>query len=328
MLHKCRLYGEVEITEPVILDLINTAEFKRLGGIDQAGYFEPFFPNSKHSRLEHSIGCYLLLKKYKATIEEQIAGLLHDVSHSAFSHCADYALSEGSETEQCYQDNVFEKYVLNSNLPNVLTKHGFDVEYIINDANFPLQETDLPDLCADRIDYSLRSLVAYNEASQEQALALLNDLTVIDNQWVFKTIENASKFANLFSFLNRKYYSGIVSALMFRTVGDYLKYALKKKYISQAELHTTDDYVINKINQNLDNDPHLQKLFDRMNNKAKYKLDKNDFEAEVFCKSRVVDPLVHRKNLPPKRLSHFIPKWKEEIEKEKIPKQYFIKFLD
>jgi uncharacterized protein len=328
MLHKCRLHGKIEITEPVILDLVNTAEFRRLSGIDQAGYFEPFFPNSKHNRYEHSIGCYLLLKKYKARIEEQIAGLLHDVSHSAFSHCADYALSEGSETEQCYQDNIFERYVLNSNLPKVLAKYGFDVEYIIDDSNFPLQETDLPDLCADRIDYSLRSLVAYEKINREQALALLGDLIVIDNKWIFKTLENAHKYAVLFSFLNRKYYSGIESALMFRTVGDYLKYALKKKYISQTELHTTDDYVINKINQNLNDDLYLQKLFNRMNNISEYKLDKNDFEAEVFCKSRIVDPFVLDGNSQLKRFSQLVPEWKKEVEEEQKPKQYFIKFLD
>src|SRR5665647_287743 len=129
MIYQDRIYGEVEINEPVILDLINSHELQRLKEIDQSGYFEPYHPGSKHTRFEHSMGVYLLLQKYGAPIEEQIAGLIHDVSHSAFSHAVDYALSEGSEKEQSHQDNYFEEYVLQSSIPQILEKHGFDVKY-------------------------------------------------------------------------------------------------------------------------------------------------------------------------------------------------------
>ncbi|MDR3559265.1 MAG: hypothetical protein P4L58_02590, partial [Candidatus Pacebacteria bacterium] len=113
---KCqdRAYGQVEITEPVILDLLNSPELQRLKEISQAGYYEPYYPGTNHSRYEHSLGDCLLLNKFGATIEEQIAGLIHDVSHSAFSHAVDYALFEGSEKEHNHQDNYFEEFVLNS----------------------------------------------------------------------------------------------------------------------------------------------------------------------------------------------------------------------
>jgi HD superfamily phosphohydrolase len=38
MIYKDRVYGEVEITEPVILELINSPSLQRLTGVDQAGY--------------------------------------------------------------------------------------------------------------------------------------------------------------------------------------------------------------------------------------------------------------------------------------------------
>ena len=125
-----RIYGEFEISEPVILEIINSPEMQRLKGVDQAGYFEAYFPGTAHSRFEHSVGDYLLLKKYGASIEEQIAGLIHDVSHGAFSHAADYYFSSGSQEKQDYQDNSFENYVRNSNLPKILGKHDFDLKYI------------------------------------------------------------------------------------------------------------------------------------------------------------------------------------------------------
>ena len=41
-----RVYGNVEIDEPVILELIDSKTFQRLKEIDQAGYFEPHFPGT------------------------------------------------------------------------------------------------------------------------------------------------------------------------------------------------------------------------------------------------------------------------------------------
>ena len=152
-----RVYGNFEINEPVILELINSKALQRLKEIDQSGYFEPYVPKgSAYSRFEHSIGVYLLLKMYGSPIEEQIAGLIHDVSHSAFSHCIDYVLDAGSQKKQNHQDNVFDDFVKKSDIPVILKKHNLDLAYILEDLNFPLKERDLPDLCADRIDYSLK----------------------------------------------------------------------------------------------------------------------------------------------------------------------------
>jgi hypothetical protein len=72
------------------------------------------------------MGVYLLLKNYGAPIEEQIAGLIHDASHSAFSHCVDYVLAAGSESEQSHQDNVFDEFVRRSEIPSILKKYSID----------------------------------------------------------------------------------------------------------------------------------------------------------------------------------------------------------
>ena len=120
MLIKDRVYGEVDILEPVLIEIINSSALQRLKEIDQAGYFEPHFPGTAHSRFEHSVGVCALLKKYGAPIEEQMAGLIHDISHSAFSHCIDYVLDIGSQKEQNHQDNIFEEFVKKSQIPSIL----------------------------------------------------------------------------------------------------------------------------------------------------------------------------------------------------------------
>lgn len=318
-----RVYGKIEIDEPVILELINSKTMQRLKDIDQAGYFEPFCPGTAQSRFEHAIGVYLLLKIYGTPIEEQIAGLIHDVSHSAFSHCIDYVLDTGSEKEHNHQDNVFKEFVRKSEIPKILKKYNLDLNYILDDQNFPLKEKDLPDLCADRIDYSLRMATIVKKI--ENGKYFIENLLAENKQWIFKEFESAEKYAKLFLELNTNYYSGLPAAVMFRTVGDYLRYALSKSYISKTDLYTTDKIVLEKIKPHIKTDSQLCLLFDRMNNKIEFRNDPNDYTGKVFCKSRVVNPLC-KNNGKIVRVSEVNPDWNDIIKQESKPKEYFFKF--
>ena len=235
------IHGVVEINEPVIVDLISSPSLQRLKGIDQAGYSQPYFPNTKHTRFEHSLGDYLLLKRYGASLEEQINGLIHDVSHSAFSHCIDYVLDTGSQETHDLQDNIFNEYVMKTEIPSILERYKLDVSYILNEKNFPLQETDLPNLCADRIDYSLRTAIIFKESDYEEVKEILSHLFVSeDKKWVFDNRDFARRYADIFLQMNNKYYSGFPSGIMFLTVGDYLRHALREGYIIEHDLYRTD----------------------------------------------------------------------------------------
>ena len=330
MIYYDRIYGKTEIKEPVILELIKSFPLQRLKAIDQAGYFLYFwYPDAKDyqsfSRFEHSLGVYILLKKYQAPLEEQIAGLIHDVSHSAFSHCIDYALDEGSEKNHTHQDNIFEEFVNHSKIPSILEKYQIDIDFILNEKNFPLKEKPLPELCADRIDYSLRTALLFKEINKKSADYFLDNLITINNRWVFKNFENAKKFAELFLKMNRVYYAGLQSAVMFRTVGDILKYSLEKGFLQKTDLYTTDQEVLEKIKENLKGDKKLKLLWNRMNNKIKFRNNPKNYNARAFCKSRVIDPLFKTKNQI-KRLSEVDKNWLKIIKEESKPKEYFIKF--
>lgn len=326
-----RVYGKFEITEPIILELINCPSIQRLKGIDQAG-FRPLWlkPNvdvgeHDHSRFAHSLGVYLLLYKHNVPLEEQIAGLIHDASHSAFSHCIDYILEAGSEKEHSHQDNLFDSYVRKTEIPDIIKKYVFDLDYILDDKNFPLKERDLPDLCADRIDYSLKTATIFGELNEQEKNYILDNLTIKENHWIFKNFESAKKYAELFLKLNIDYYSGLSSAIMFRAVGDCLKYALQKDYISENDLYKTDEEVLFKVKEHIEKDEKLKLLWERMNNKVKVKNDPNNYDAQVFCKSRIINPLFVENEIV-KRISEFEPGWNDIIRQESQPKQYFLKF--
>ncbi len=319
------IYGNYEIQEPVILELINSPAMQRLKGIDQAWYFHVYFPGIPRSRFNHSLGVYLLLKNYWASIEEQIAWLLHDISHGTFSHCLDYVFEWWNQKEQSHQDNIFESFIKKTNIPDILKKHGLNIEYIIDDTHFPLKETTLPDLCADRIDYILRDAWHLGEFSHEEVTYILEHLIIRENKRIFKDLPSAKIFAELFYHMNEKYYAGIESAAMYRTVGDCLRYARKHEYLDSDDFYTVDTQVLDKITTHIENNQQLDIYWQRMNNKIPFTNNPNDFDAHVFCKSRIVDPLFVDDTIV-KRVSDVDSAWKMSIQNALSAKEYFLKF--
>jgi len=325
MLYSDPLYWTVEITDPIALEIIASPDFQRLKGIDQAGYSEPFFPWGAHSRFEHSIGVYLLLKKFGASQEEQLAWLLHDISHGIFSHTLDYVFAEGSQENLNYQDSIFEKFIQKTSIPDILRKHDIDINYIIDDSNFPLKETNLPDLCADRIDYSLRGKLHYDHQDPRDLLDILDGLTAVDNKRVFKDYTSAKRFTDMFARMNDVYYSNLGTAIMFQTVADYLKHAKEKWYITYDDFYTTDAEVLAKIAPYHGQDEKLKLYRYRMNCTIKTTNNPDDYDVEVFCKSRVVDPLFMVDG-EVKRISDVNEEWKEKLKTHSKAKKYFLKF--
>lgn len=330
MIYTDRVYGRVKTEEPVVLELIKSPSLQRLKGIGQAGYSPLYFQllslkGSDFSRFEHSLGVFILLMKFGASSEEQIAGLIHDVSHTVFSHTADYIFDSGSPTNHDYQDKIHKDFVRNSEIPEILGKFGFDVDYILDETNFPLKEKPLPDLCADRLDYSLRNSVTYKVGSKKQVNYFLSHLTTINNLWVFKNFTSAQKYANLFYHLNTVHYAGFATAVMFQATADVLKYALEKKYVIKKDLFTTDQEVLRKIKKHLKVDPKLKLFYDRMAGKSKVKNNPQNYDVRTVLKSRIVDPLF-KTNSKIKRLSQVEKNWAKIVSEESKPKEYFIWF--
>ena len=79
------IYGTVDIPEPVLLDLMQTQAVHRLHGVLQHGVSALVGVTVPTSRFEHSMGVMLLVRRLGASLEEQIAALLHDVSHTALA---------------------------------------------------------------------------------------------------------------------------------------------------------------------------------------------------------------------------------------------------
>ncbi|WP_117168383.1 HD domain-containing protein [Paraliobacillus sediminis] len=88
----------VHVRDLVIWDLIGTAEFQRLRRIKQLGTAYVTFHGAEHSRFNHSLGVYEIVRRILFNFEGRAdwnkderllslcAALLHDLGHGPFSH--------------------------------------------------------------------------------------------------------------------------------------------------------------------------------------------------------------------------------------------------
>jgi len=278
------LFGEVEITEPLLVDLIQSQPLQRLKGIDCAGS-TILIKKPTYSRFEHSLGDMLILRHFQASLEEQVAGLLHDVPHTAFSHVGDFVFDQTETME--YHDQFLEKLVMDSEIPAILERHGLDPARIVDESNFPLQENNLPDICADRIDYFLRSLYK-GRGFKAQALAHLDNLRVFENKFVLKDRESAKAYALDFMLMDATVWADPTEIASFKLLADAIKLAIRKGFLKEEDMFQDDAFVLNALKDSQD-----REILDILGLlKPGFKVEENeaDFDFKVTTKCRYVDP--------------------------------------
>ncbi|KAL4770025.1 hypothetical protein BDW60DRAFT_193378 [Aspergillus nidulans var. acristatus] len=167
------IYGEVLVHEPVLVELLQSPELQRLKGICQHGVTGFLGLTPRVTRLEHSVGAFILVRRVGATIEEQVTALLHDISHTTLSHVIDHALSKPGEGS--YHEVHKTEYLETTQLPDILARHGIN-QMVFKEELFPLVEMPAPQLCADRLDYALRDAVSFGKLSMEDARRVVGSL--------------------------------------------------------------------------------------------------------------------------------------------------------
>jgi hypothetical protein len=241
------LHGSQTIKEEVLADLIKSRPVQRLKGATQSGFptkgNADMFPT--YTRFDHSVGVMLLLRRLGATLEEQVAGLLHDVSHTAFSHVIDWVM--GDPSNESYQDSVLETYIRGSELSDILSEHGYSVARISGlekNGNFGLLERKIPDLCADRIDYSLRDGHLMYKLDSDYCI---RHLKVRDGEIVFDSRRAASLFGRNYMRCQREYWGGNEARLRYYFISQALKIGIRRNVISKPDFYRSERYIISKL---------------------------------------------------------------------------------
>lgn len=238
------LYGSETLRESVLIELIHSQAIQRLKRINQYGIMHFLNPAQEYTRYQHSIGVLFLLRRYGASLEEQIMGLLHDVSHTVFSHVADYLFGTVLSKES-YQDQIFPWYVENTDILPILQKHNLaHLCSIETRAQFKMLKDDLPNICADRLEYNLYGAYIENWLTQEQIIQILNHLHYRNKNWIFDDIGCAHLFAQITLDLSKNIWCSAWNGFIFTESAHLLKYALDHELITMSDLIFSDDETI------------------------------------------------------------------------------------
>jgi uncharacterized protein len=239
-----RVYGRVSIEDSEILDLIGCATFERLKGVRQAGPSALAFPFKDLTRHEHSLGVFILLRRLRAPRREQVAGLLHDVSHTAFSHAVDFVFTS---TEQDHHEHLKPLMLDRPDITRALAGLGYSPRDFYDDSVYPLLEQPIPLLCADRLDYFLRDGLACDVVKPEFVERILGCLAVVDHKIVLTDVTVAREATALFATMNRDWWASPVEAFIYNEFADALREALRLGAIVRDDLMTEDIVVLEKL---------------------------------------------------------------------------------
>ncbi|WP_414042182.1 HD domain-containing protein [Macrococcus sp. EM39E] len=180
----------VHVRDQIIWDLIKTKEFQRLRRIKQLGTLYLSFHTAEHSRFNHSLGVYEIVRRM---VDEIFVGreywnnddrplalcaaLLHDLGHGPFSHCFEKIFN--TDHEAYTQQIILGDTEVNKVLSRVSPEFPKEVAEVINKTHHNKLVISMisSQIDADRMDYLQRDAfytgVSYGSFDMERILRLM-----------------------------------------------------------------------------------------------------------------------------------------------------------
>lgn len=281
-------------------------EMQRLGGVSQTcGIAFTKFHNYKFllTRLDHSVGVALIIWYFTQDKKQTLAGLFHDISHTAFSHVGDFLRGdyENQESSEIFHDKIISN---SPSIMNELKKLWINFEEVNDYTKYPIADNNWPQLASDRLEYNFCELICYS-GDLEKVKRLYSDIVVLKNEYEedelgFQSLDKALEFGNIAIDNDAQVFSSYESKLGMSFLSELLKDAFESWLFTLNDLYQlTDMEVFWKIEQG-GNDLLIKKL-KYFQNMRYYKVRVNkpkigEFVVDTKNKRRYIDPLVKTRN--------------------------------
>jgi uncharacterized protein len=169
---------------------------------------------------------------------------LHDASHTVFSHVADVLFNHTS-LHSSYQDDIHEWFLTQYNIDELLTRYNLSLESVLHKSgNHTMLEQDLPNLCADRLDYNFREALLTDVLTHDDITAILNDLHFADGNWFFTNAGSAKKLA-MASLASTEYvWSSHANQFIYTWTARALRRALDIGLLTEDDIHFSTDPIV------------------------------------------------------------------------------------
>jgi hypothetical protein len=282
------VYGDVHFTDPLLTELLHTDAVQRLREIYQGGITAFIRPERNTTRLDHSLGVAALLRRLKADVEEQAAGLIHDVPHTAFSHVIDFVFPNQAHT---YHEDQSEEIFRKSEIPDILQRHGLDWRRVAEPEHYPLLEQPLPHLCADRLDYFLRDgILDLHTFTAEEGRELLDHLKIWNDRIVVDDVDAARWLGDMFMTLDDRCWCSIQEVGWYAVMARALREALRHGIITLDDFEGTDAALLKRLRSS--EVPSIQRWLSLLDRSTDFVRDPDDYNLIALPKVRAIDPPV------------------------------------
>ncbi|MBP7687736.1 MAG: HD domain-containing protein [Thermoflexales bacterium] len=281
-----RIYGDFEIDHPAVLAVMQTRAMQRLHGVLQHGITGLIGITHPTSRFEHSLGVMWLVRHLGGTLNAQIAALLHDISHTAFSHVIDYVVE--NHDHQSYHEDKKAWFVAQSDVPATLIRHDIDLATVLHEEEYALLEQPAPRLCADRLDYFLRDSVDLGLASLAEVRAALDHLVVADGRIVTNDVAVAHWLADTYMAADKQSWANFREVGVYEVTARAIRAALNLGAITEADFWLTDAELWRKLCDVQDGD--FQRQIALISPATRFEWDDVSPAFRVSTKLRTLDP--------------------------------------
>ena len=308
------VHGNMLVTEPLLIDLIQSNAFERLKHIRQHGTADFNHPTKKiYHRYDHSLGVMVMLAKHGGDLKTQATGLLHDISHTAFSHAAD-PLFMGSMRKGAYQDKIHTTFLKNHGIESILSQYNLRAEDMDPEHNAMLDQPS-PKLCGDRLEYNLITGVIDGNFSKQDQEFMEQHLFYEDGRWFFDDTRAAKILALNSIWETENRWGSADSILTAIWTSEILAEALRQRLVTSEEIEYTsvDDDLWKRFEK--EGNPYIQNRIKWIKNPSKYfEIHPSHKKAKVIhAKYRAIDPLIKIEG-EFKTLSEIDPEFKKKFE--------------
>ncbi|HVX00358.1 MAG TPA: hypothetical protein VHA52_07985, partial [Candidatus Babeliaceae bacterium] len=304
------------LNDPLLIELHEHPAMQRLKHIRHYGADYYAFAPYDYTRYGHSVGVAHIVALTGGSREEIAAALYHDVSHPCFSHAAEKLLTKITR-QPCrtfdYQDSIHETFLNHYNILEILKKYGLTLDAISpKNRAFTRLEQPLPDLCADRIEYTLSSAFHAGLITKSDIKEILESLHYDNGIWYFDSQLMATKFAYLSLYLTRHAWASPEGQIVDSWLSQALERALELEIITLDDIHYSIDETVWKT---------LKAQTDPVIQNAIYSIEhcfecftlgtEQNYQLRLWGKFRGTNPLIFTKN-GFSRLLDLDPKFKQD----------------
>ena len=280
------IYGNYKINEAVLCDLINSNAMQRLRGIMQHGITGLIGITSPVTRFDHSVGTMILVDMLGGSLIEKIAALLHDVSHTAFSHVIDYVYI--NHQSQSYHDEAKESFLVQTDIPMILDKYGLSWKDFLDETQYPLLEQPAPRLCADRLDYFFHDSYDLGLADASELQVALEHLIVVDGRIVTNSLESAKWLAYTYIAADDASWANFREVGLYEVTALAIRRGIEIGLIEGRDIWGTDSPLWYKMQNS--QDTKLQSFIRLISANTTFVWDEDNPTFRVGTKLRTIDP--------------------------------------